>query len=180
MRTPIGFLLQSAVLFILLTLAGCASTGVVRNSSPISTGRPVSPDFVWVETKSSLGDVEGEKRLLSDQIISGLKETQLFGDVSDDRTAAGPGGGIKVKVDIKEIKKVSEAARSWVGSLAGRARILVQVTVTDLNAGNQIETFQAEGKSGGSAQAGTTDEAIQRAAGQVVAELVKISNQTTQ
>jgi hypothetical protein len=66
------------------------------------------------------------------------------------------------------------------GGLAGRARIVIQVTVTDLNSGNQIETFEVEGKSGKSAEAGTTDEAIQRAAEQVVAEMAEISSRTSQ
>ena len=65
------------------------------------------------------------------------------------------------------------------GGLAGRARKVVQVTVTDLDYGNQIETFEAEGKSGKSAEAGTTDEAIQRAAEQVVAEMAEISSRTS-
>jgi hypothetical protein len=66
------------------------------------------------------------------------------------------------------------------GGLAGQARIVVQVTVTDLNSGNLIETFEAEGKSGNSARAGTTDEAIQRAAEQMVAEIVEIRSRTSQ
>ena len=32
------------------------------------------------------------------------------------------------------------------GALAGRARITIRLTVTDLIAGNQIETFEAEGE----------------------------------
>jgi hypothetical protein len=166
-----------AILLVLLTLVGCASSGVVRNASPIN--KPVSLDFALVQTSSSLGGLEHEKRLLNDSIISGLRETGYFGSVSDDKTAAS-GGGIQIKADIKEIKRVSDTARLWVGSMAGRARILVGVTVTDLDAGNQIETFEVEGESGGSAEAGTTDEAIQRAAEQIVAELLKISSQTSQ
>ena len=66
------------------------------------------------------------------------------------------------------------------GALAGQARIVAQVTVTDLNAGNQIETFEVEGKSGKSAVAGTTDEAIQRASEQVVAQILEISSRASQ
>jgi len=62
--------------------------------------------------------------------------------------------------------------------LAGQAQILVQVTVTDLSSGSQIESFAAEGRSGKSAFAGITDEAIQQAAAQIVAEVVKINAAT--
>ncbi|MFZ0826997.1 MAG: hypothetical protein WAO02_06215 [Verrucomicrobiia bacterium] len=65
------------------------------------------------------------------------------------------------------------------GALAGQARILVRVTVSDLNSGNQIEVFEAEGRSGQSAFAGTTDEAIQMAAEQIVAQVVKLYTQTS-
>jgi len=64
--------------------------------------------------------------------------------------------------------------------LAGQARMVVQVTVTDLDSGNQIETFEAEGRSGKSARAGTTNEAIQQAAEQVVAGIVEIRSRTSQ
>lgn len=168
----------AAALMVLLNLAGCASSGVVKDASPISTGRPVSLDFVLVETSSSLTNLESEKITLNDAIISCLQQRQVFGVVTADPVATGAGSGLKVRVEIREIHKVSEDARLWIGALAGRAQILVQVSVTDLKSGAQIETFEVEGKSGKSATAGTTNEAIERAAEQVAAEMVKISMKT--
>jgi hypothetical protein len=171
----------SAALLVLLALEGCASSGgVVRNASPISASKLVSLDFIYVETSSSLGDLESEKRLLNDSIITGLKETGFFVNVSGNKADVNSGNGLKISAEIKEIHKVSDNARLWMGALAGQARIVVRVTVTDLNSGNQIETFEAEGKSGKSAQAGTTDEAIQRASEQVVAEIDEIRRRTSQ
>ena len=171
----------AAPLLALLVLAGCASSsGLVKNASPIATNKPVSLDFVLVETSSSLSDLEGGKRLLNDSIIRGLRETSFFASVSGNRADTNSASGIKIRADIKEINKVSDSARVWMGGLAGQARIVVQVTVTDLNSGNLIETFEAEGKSGKSARAGTTDDAIQRAAEQVVAEIVEIRSRTSQ
>ena len=73
----------AAPLLALLVLAGCASSsGLVKNASPIATNKLVSLDFILVETSSSLGDLEGEKRLLKNSIILGLKETGLFENVS--------------------------------------------------------------------------------------------------
>jgi hypothetical protein len=171
----------AAPLLALLVLAGCASSsGLVKDASPIATNKPVSLDFVLVETSSSLSDLEGGKRLLNDSIIRGLRETSFFASVSGNRADTNSASGIKIRADVKEINKVSDSARVWMGGLAGQARIVVQVAVTDLNSGNLIETFEAEGKSGDSARAGTTDEAIQRAAEQVVAEIVEIRSRTSQ
>ncbi len=170
----------AAILFLLLNLAGCASpSGAVKNDSPVLLGNLVSLDFVFVESTSSLGDLETEKHLLNDFIVSGLRETQFFTSVSGNKADVNSGGGIKVAADIKEINKVSDNARLWTGALAGQSRILLQVTVSDLNSGNQIEVFEAEGQSGKSAFAGTTDEAIQLAAEQIVAKVVKLHTQSS-
>jgi hypothetical protein len=57
---------------------------------------------------------------------------------------------------------------------------LVQVTLTDLKSGNLIEEFEAEGQSGASAFAGTTNEAIQNIVQPVVAEALKLNSQLAQ
>ena len=170
----------AAILFVLLNVVGCASpSGVVKNDSPVLTNKLVSMDFIFVESTSSLGGLESEKHLLGDLIVSGLREKQWFDNVSANKADGNSSGGIKVAADIKEINKVSDNARIWAGALAGQARILVQVTVSDLSSGNQIEAFEAEGKSGKSAYAGTTDEAIQQAAGQIVAKVFKLYAQSS-
>jgi hypothetical protein len=175
-----GALQFSAALLVLLTLAGCASSGAVRNASPVATNQPVLFDYIWVETSSSPGGFESEKHSLKDSIITGLKVTGFFDGVSGNPPDAGSNGWIKIGADIKKIQQVSDKSRFWLGAFAGRARIVVQVKVTDLSSGNQLETFEVEGQSGKSAWAGTTDEAIQRAAEQVVAEIVEIRSRTSQ
>jgi hypothetical protein len=171
----------AAFLFVLLGLAGCASpSGTVRNASPVLTGRLVSLDHIFVESSSSPAGLAAEKNLLNDSIITNLKETELFETVGGNRADAAAGNGIKVSADIREIKKVSDNAREWAGALAGQARIIVHVTVSDLKSGSQIESFDVEGKSGKSAFAGTTEEAIERAAEQVAAEVVRLNARTGQ
>ena len=171
----------AATTLLLLFLAGCASSsGMVRNAGPIATNKPISFDFVLVEISSSLTDVADEKLLLNDSIITGLRETAFFGSVSGIRADTNSTSGIKVSADIMEIQKVSDNARVWMGGFAGQARMVVHVLVTDLDSGNQIETFEAEGKSGKSARAGTTNEAIQQAAEQVVAGIIEIRSRISQ
>ncbi len=175
-----GALQFFAALLVLLTLAGCASSGTVKNASPIATSRPVLFDFIWVETFSSLRGFESEQHSLKDSIITGLKVTGFFDGVSGNPPDVSSNGWIKVSADIKKIQQVSDKSRFWLGAFAGRARIVVQVKVTDLSSGNQLETFEVDGQSGKSAWAGTMDEAIQRAAEQVVAEIVEIRSRTSQ
>jgi len=175
------WVLKSAtLLFFLAGLCGCASSGMVKKASPIVTSMPVSLDFALVETSSSLSDVGSESQFLNQSIITGLSEREIFGVVSGNKQEVSSGSGLKVEVEIKAIKKVSDNARVWAGALAGRASILIHVTVSDLISDKQIEVFDVEGKSGKSAEAGTTNEAIQQAANQVVVEMVKISMQTSE
>jgi len=169
-----------AYLCIVAALLGCASSGMVKKASPILTSMPVSLDFALVETSSSLSDLDPESQFLKQSIITGLNESEIFGVVSGNKADVRSGNGLKVEVEIKEIKKVSDSARVWGGGLAGRASLLIHVKVSDLISGKLVEIFDAEGKSGKSAYAGTTNEAIQQVANQVVIEVVKISMQTSQ
>jgi hypothetical protein len=170
---------EGAVLLLLLALAGCASSGMIKLVTPISTSVPVSVDFALIQTSTALAGLEAETNLLNDLVISGLRGRGVFGDVDGNPAATGSSGGIKVAIKILEIKTISHDERAWAGAMAGRARLLVQATVTDLSSGKTVETFQAEGlSSGGSNLAGITDEAVQQAAELVVAEVVKISRQT--
>ena len=74
----------AAILFVLLNLVGCASpSGVVKNDSPVLISKLVSMDFIFVESTGSLGDLETEKHLLGDLIVSGLREKQYFTSVRE-------------------------------------------------------------------------------------------------
>jgi len=146
----------------------------------MTNSKAVSLDLILVVTTSPLPDIETEKILLNGLVITGLKETQLFTAVNGGEPGVHPGDGIKVGIAVKAINKVSSNARLWFGGLAGQAWVQAQVMVSDLSSGRLIEAFTAEGKSGGSAKAGTTDEAVQRAAEQVVAEVVRLNAQTAQ
>ncbi len=170
----------TTLILLTLMLAGCASSGHVREASPI-TAQPFNLDLIWVKTASTLGDAAGETQALRDKIVSGLNDTRSFREVSGDRAELDSGSGITIAAEITNLRRVSKNKRLWVGLLAGQARILAKVTVTDLNTGHLIETFSVEGESsGGSARAGTTDEAIERAAEAVVGEVLKINARTAE
>ena len=138
--------------------------------------KPVSLDNIYVTVTSSAGDLASEKIELRDEIVSRLAQTGMFTNVTGNPADLGSGDGIKVAADIKAIKRVSDNAREWAGGLAGRARILIRVTLTDLKSGNLIEVFEAEGQSGTSAFAGTTNEAIQNVVQPLVTEALSRIN----
>ena len=174
--------LVAALLSVLLQLVGgCASSPeAVKLPSPVVTGKPTSLDFILVTTNSSSAGWAAETILLNDTVISGLRETQLFTGVSGNRADGGANGGIKVVVQLQQVEAVSDNSRDWFGGLAGQAMVVVQTTVSDLATGHPIEVFSVEGRSGKSAKSGTTEEAVQRAALQVVAAIVRLNAQMAQ
>ena len=161
--------------------SGCITpaTGVVKNESRISIGNPIDHNLALVETSSSITNANDEIKLMDAMVISGLQVAQKFGRVSGNIDAPNLSSGIKIYVDIKELYGVSNSEREnlvkYVGpifyGLPGQARILVRVTLSDIKSGNQIQTFEVEGES---STANATDQAVQKAAEQVVAEVVKI------
>jgi hypothetical protein len=180
----IGWRLQillaiATLLLALLFFPGCAAPRPATRASLAPMGRPVSMDNICVATTSSLEGLASEKNTLNSAIISGLNETKMFGRVTGNPAELGADPGVKVNVEIIQIKKVSDQARQWAGGWAGRASLEVRVTITDLNSDKPIAHFDAHGESGASAFAGTTDEAIQRAAEQIVAQLLKLNAESS-
>ena len=163
-----------------LIFTGCASSsGTISPSRPAMSYKPALFDSIQVATTSDLRNLDSEKQSFNDHVASTLRETGVFANVSEIETNnSSATTGIKVESKITEIKKVSDNARVWFGGLAGKAHVTAQVTVTEFGSGKEIETFEVVGISGNSARSGTTDEAIQRAAEQVAAEVSRISAQT--
>ena len=173
---PFGLI---ALLFVLLCLPACVSPPKVATvASPVITGQPVSLDNILVALSSPAGDLTAERQLLSDSLVSGLRQSGLFATVTANPAELGADDGISISVEITAIKKVTDNAREWTGALAGRASVVVRVTVSDLKSGQPLEKFAAEGQSGESAFAGTTDEATQMVVQQIVAEILQLNAQS--
>ena len=154
--------------------------GAGRVVNPVVTGKPIALDNLLVTVTSLAADSEAEKTMFGEALVSSLKETRLFVSVAGNPAGLEADDGVKISVAIIALKKVTDNARAWTGALAGRARIAVRVTITDLKSGQPIESFAAEGQSGESAYAGTTDEAVQQAVQPIVAEVLKLNAQTGQ
>ena len=163
-----------------LSLAGCATSSqhAIQLMEPVKSNNLASLDFnfILVTTTTPSTDLQSETRLLQDSILSGLRETGAYARVEDSNTNAIP-AGIKISASIREITRVSAASREWYGGLAGKAEVVVRVELSDLLTGKPVELFEVEGKTGASARAGTTDEAIEQAAAKVVAEVANLDSQ---
>ena len=170
-----------AVIFLVSGLAGCASSPRANPlPPPVVVGKPASLDFILVNATNTLPGLQTETTELQDSIVSGLRETGLFANLDVTAPKEAPGGGIKILATIEQITKVSKNARVWYGGLAGKARVVVRVEISDLAAGTPIEEITVEGHTKAAAGAGLTDEAIQLAALQVVDEIKRLNVQKAQ
>lgn len=74
-----------------------------------------------------------------------------------------------LNMKIKDLKKVSTTSRIMFGMFAGRSKILVENELVDHSTGHRVGSFTAQGKSsGGTVFAGTTDQALEKVADQIV------------
>jgi uncharacterized lipoprotein YmbA len=167
----------AALLSVIITVAGCASLSRSKTTQVINSGKPVSLAIIYVTTASAMASSDDVKQGLNDAVVSRLNESKMFATVTDQPPDASLGQGIKIVMEIKHLKKVSQEARDWTGVMAGRAAISIQTTITDLQSGRPIQSFEVEAESGRAAYAETTSEAINQAAEQIVSEVLKLNAQ---
>jgi hypothetical protein len=172
----------TVAIFLALLLAGCATSSPppVQLMTPVVSGQPASMNFVLVTTTNTLPDLQAETGQLQDAILSGLRETELFNEVETTNSNQTPTAGIRIAAFIKQITKVSDNSRQWFGGFAGKAQVVVRVTITNLMTGKNIEVFEVAGQTGASAWAGTTSEAIQQAAAKIVDEIKRLNSEAAQ
>ncbi|MEI6077884.1 MAG: hypothetical protein WCS94_20050 [Verrucomicrobiota bacterium] len=162
-------------LFLGLNWTGCASSGKVVSASQASLSKPGPAVNLVVVTTSSIPKSGEQVNLIEALTISGLSDSHKFTHVASTANSKISNGDTKVLLEIASLNKVSDDSRAWFGALAGQARILVKVTISDLVDGHQIQYFEVEGKSSaGFGWAGTTDQAIQKLVDQVVASILKL------
>ena len=159
------------VLALLAFGVGCSSSGKTTRLGGGSSSSAQQSEAVLVKAVSDIPDSDQERSLLQSLVASGLSSSGKFKRVSTTLLAP-EAGALKVVVTIKRIGRVGDASRMMLGILAGRASITVDVEITGpVTDGGR--TFEVEGKSsGGGPWSGTTDQAIQRAAEQVVTEVL--------
>ncbi len=160
-------------IFVILLLGGCASTGSLHVITP-TTVKLADYKTLLFHASSQVPESGEEVIQLESITIAKLRENGLFDKVVAGSASPDAPADLQLNAKIVELKKVGAGARVMLGALAGRAGIVVDVELIDMKAGKIIGAFKAEGKSsGGTVFAGTTSQAIERAAEQIVEFLHK-------
>lgn len=154
----------SAITFLALVLAGCASTSSTVASEPMETKLGKYKTLI-INTTAAVEQADTETAQLEGVLSAKLKRTGLFQNVHTDTTRK---DGVMLNAKIVNLKKVSPTKRLMLGAFAGRGTMAVDVELVDAKTGKKLGSFLSEGKtSGGTAFAGTTEQAIEKVAEEI-------------
>ncbi len=149
-----------------LVLAGCASQGQTLNASAPKTKLSAYKTVV-VHVTSSVPDSSRESLQLESMIVSTLTNSKVFPAVTG--ASANGTGDLRVDANISDLRRVSSGARVMLGAFAGRGNMTVDVKLVDTSNGETVGSFTSQGtSSGGTVFSGTTDQAVELAARQIV------------
>lgn len=155
-------------LLIIILLEGCASKGAITATTPVTLKLSTYKTILF-NTSSQVPGSSEEIVQLESMTIAKLREKGLFDKVVSGASSPDAQADLRLNAKIIQLKRVSSGARAMVGAMAGRAGIDVEVELFDVKESKSIGAFVAQGRSsGGSAFAGTTPQAVERAAEQIV------------
>ncbi len=155
--------------FVLLcVLAGCASSGTTQLSQPLTTNLSVYKSIV-VAVKSDVANTDALVVQIESAVISALRKQGKYSKVFSSATSNVAEAELRVTVDITRIRDVNPYDRVMWGALAGQGKIYADVELTESQSGRVLSKGSIVGKtSGGSVFAGTTPQAAERVADEVV------------
>jgi hypothetical protein len=146
---------------IAVVTAGCASSGQLLAQEPMSKP-PASRSTILVEVVPFDPDAREHVNAITMAI-----ENKLFGE-GFRPTRGKDSQDLVLRVEVTELRPVSESKRLWLGAFAGQATIRANVVVEGAGASEVVGRFTAEGKSsGGNIFAGTTEQAMDELAAQI-------------
>jgi len=152
----------------LLLFTGCASSGASRFSQPLNT-KLSNYKTVVVSVKSNVANTEALVMQIEGAILSALKNQGKFLKVSSSVIGNAADTELKVAVTITEVEDVDTFNRVMLGAFAGQGKVHADLELTESQSGKILAKGSIEGKtSGGSIFAGTTPEAAERVAEEVV------------
>ncbi len=146
---------SSILILIGLVFTGCASTGSIHMITPVNA-KLADYKTVLLCVTSQTPESSGETIQLGSMITDKLHDKGLFEKVLIASGCSGCRADLRLNAKILEAKEVGSR--------------VVNVALTDMNTGASIGSFEAEGKS---SSGGTTSQAIERAAEQIVGFLGK-------
>jgi len=148
-------------------LSACAASGSIQTTSTA----PVvdSNQSASVDVQSVLPDKADSAQALRNAIASQLVNKKAFRSITDSSSS-----DYLLRVTVTNVSEVSQGARILLGALAGQASISASCEVVDRKQDKVIGSMTTNAKSsGGHIFAGTTQEAIDIAATQIVDYLLQ-------
>lgn len=147
-------------------LAGCVSSGSADVRTPLSPTVARMRSAV-VRVTSTVRNSEEATQELEGAIVEQLRQRRAFERVYSGIAAPDRRADVSVDARVVQFTGVSELARGLVGAFAGQAVIVADVELRGTD-GEVLGAAKVEGRSSaGTAFAGTTMQAVQRAAEQV-------------
>lgn len=154
-------------IFILILLGGCVSKGAVSLTTPITANLSTYKTMllnISSQFPGSYEEIVQQNMIIADALKKRLFDRVIAGSLFPDAQA-----DLRLDAKITALKKVSPGERFWGGAMAGRAGVDVEVELFDLRKNKSIGAFFAQGRSsGGTIFAGTTSQAVRRAAEKIV------------
>ena len=165
-----------ALVFCTLFVTGCASKGTLQVQDSPSV-KLSSYEGISVRVTSDVSGAETEIALLESFIIAQLRSSTIFDKVYSAVAGSTRASDLRLSATITQLRRVSAGERMMVGAFAGRGKVVVRIELHDDKTGKVIGRATAEGiTSGGTAFAGTTPQAIERVAEQVVKFILDTPN----
>jgi hypothetical protein len=156
-----------ALIFTVFVFAGCASTGAIHTTTPI-TVKLGDYKTLLLSVSSEHPESSAETMQLASFIAAELDDKELFEKVrvgSGCRDCPGCRADLELRAKIVELNK---------GDSSGGAAVVVDAALTDMETGKGVGSFKVEGKaSSRSAVACGTSQAIEHAAEEIVGFLAK-------
>lgn len=152
-----------------LLLEGCSkSSGVLETMTPLDL-KLANGKTLMVSVSSTEPDAAEEIAQMERMTVEKLKDKKQFLAVVPGSSAGRQKTELNLVLTISSLKKVTNFQRKMYGPAAGRAFVIVEGKMVDLKTRKTIGEFRIQGESSaGSAMAGTTPQAIERAVEQIV------------
>jgi len=145
-------------------LAGCTASRKTVSIEPSESDlRSYSAVVLSVESNVT-DDVHKEMTDLERLAVAKIKALNIFQSVQLGNGEGAPARTLIVKTSISKMRKVSGKSRFMVGAFAGRASMIVDVTLSDAVTKESIGSYSITGQSGGTGVSGGTSDAIDKAA----------------
>ncbi|MDB6123162.1 MAG: hypothetical protein JWQ71_2155 [Pedosphaera sp.] len=156
---------------LLLLATGCASSGRSAMRQPLSVKLSQFKSAA-IEVKSALPHdpekLDEFKVQLESRIVAKLRQQKAFGKTFAMASSDLP-AELNIVVIITKVREVDNFNRVMFGAFAGQANTTATVELREQATGKLLGSGEIEGKSsGGTVFAGTTPEAIERVADEVV------------